>query len=104
MNSSITRTPHPCLLAIVFVLGLAALIAAMFCGLAELYPMGFQYGPSAEYLAGQVDRKKPEEIVAECVDALRKTSKHNLGIIKRMSQGSKELRYFSTVVMSPLCR
>jgi len=87
-SSSITGIPHPCLLAIVFVLGLLALIAAMFCGLAELYPMGFQYGPSAEYLAGQVD-KKPEEIAADCVDSLRKTSKHNLGIIRRKAKWTK---------------
>jgi len=88
INSSIRSTPHPCLLAIVFVLGLAVLMAAMFCGLADLYPMGFQFGPSAEFLAGQVD-KKPEEIAAECANSLRETSKHNRGIVQRKAKWTK---------------
>jgi hypothetical protein len=88
INSSVTPEPHPCLLAVVFVLGLLALIAAMFCGLFELYPMGFKYGPSTAFLALQVD-KTPEEIAAQCVDSLRETSLHNRGIIQRKAWWTK---------------
>jgi len=87
-NSAISKTAHPCLLAVVFVLGLVALIAAMFCGLFELYPMGFQYGPSAEFLALQVD-KTPQEIEMQCVDSLRQTSAHNRTIIQKKAWWTK---------------
>jgi hypothetical protein len=87
-SSAIGRASHPCLLAVVFVIGLLALIAAMFCGLFELYPMGFQYGTSAEFLALQVD-KTPEEIEMQCVDSLRQTSAHNRTIIQRKARWTK---------------
>jgi hypothetical protein len=88
INPSVKSTSHPYLLAIVFVLGLVALIAAMFCGLFESYPMGFQYGASTEILAGRVD-KSPEEIEAQCLGSLRETAVHNRGIVHRKAWWTK---------------
>ena len=50
--------------------------------------MGFQFGPSAGFLAGQID-KKPEEIAAQCVSSLSATSAHNRGIVQRKAKWTK---------------
>jgi hypothetical protein len=81
-------TSHPCLLAAIFVLGLIALIVAMFLGLFELAPMGFQYGAPTEFLALQVDREV-REIQMQCVDSLRKTSIINREIVRKKARLTK---------------
>lgn len=75
----------PRLLALIFLLGLIALIASMVSGLLELAPMGFQYGPSAEYLAKQLHRDV-ESIRTECVETLPKL-RQKTGTLPKERQG-----------------
>lgn len=76
---------HPYLTAVLFSIGLMAIVAAMISGLFELAPMGFSYGTSTEFLASQVD-KPSSEIRAQCVNALRSTSVRNRAIVQEKAK------------------
>lgn len=94
------RTAHPHWLGVVFALGLLALTIAMFLGLGELFPMGFEYGASTEYLALEVD-KEPKEIRAQCLASLRKTSVKNRSIVQKKAKLIKGTAIF--VAAALLC-
>ena len=94
------RTAHPHWLGVVFALGLLALTIAMFLGLGELFPMGFEYGASTEYLPLEVD-KEPKEIRAQCLASLRKTSVKNRSIVQKKAKLIKGTAIF--VAAALLC-
>jgi hypothetical protein len=87
------RTNHPYWLAAIFALGLLALVGAMVCGLVELAPMGFEYGASTEFLAGQVE-KDAKDIQMQCVDSFRKTSHKNREIVQKKAKLTKATTIF----------
>lgn len=79
---------HPCLTAVLFSIGLLAIIAAMMLGLRELSPMGFQFGASTEYLSTQLHREA-SDIKVECINSMRGTSKKNRDIVNEKAKLAK---------------
>lgn len=91
-------TAHPCWLATLFFIGLAALVVASLLGLLELAPMGFKYGASTELLAPHVDQNA-SGIRLLSLDSLRGTTAHNRGIVQRKATLTKAAVVFVAIAL-----